>query len=318
MKEFYKNKKILVTGGAGFIGSHIVDELVKLKAKVIVLDDLSYGKETNISHHGKKIKFIKGSINNKIKLSEALNGVDIINHQAALRSVPKSVEEPLKYHSVNVDGTIRLFHEAKKRNISRIVFASSSAVYGERKTFPEKETDKPEPVSPYAMTKLICEQYALLFSRLYNMEIVALRYFNVFGPGQSLENQYGLVVPKFINCLLKNKEVPIYGDGTQERDFCYIANIVSANINAMSLKSISGGIFNVAEGRAVTVNYLLKALENKLSKKARRKTFPKRKGDVSKTLADISKLKRKLKNYKHVNFEKGLELTAEWFSTRGK
>ncbi|MEM7816610.1 MAG: SDR family oxidoreductase [Candidatus Aenigmatarchaeota archaeon] len=308
-----KNKKILVTGGAGFIGSHIVERLVKEKANVIVLDNLVSGKLENISFCLDKIKFIKGDIRDKKILDEVLGEVELISHQAALRSVPKSVENPLEYHDVNVNGTLLLFKKAKEKGIKRIVFASSSSVYGERKIFPEEEKDLPFPISPYATTKLIGEYYAYLFSKLYGLEIVSLRYFNVFGPRQSLDDEYAVVVPKFINCLLKEENPPIYGDGKQARDFTYIENVVEANILALTKKNIGGEVFNIASGRPYTVNELLKTLQKITKKKIPPVHLPPRAGDVRKTHADITKAKKILAWRPKINFEKGLQKTVNWF-----
>ncbi|MCM8786771.1 MAG: SDR family oxidoreductase [Candidatus Omnitrophica bacterium] len=309
-----KNKKILVTGGAGFIGSHIVDRLVKEGARVIVLDNLISGKIENIKHNLDKIKFIKKDIREDEALEEALEGVELISHQAALRSVPKSVEKPFIYHQVNVTATLKLFLKAKKMDVKRIVFASSSSVYGERTTFPQKETDLPKPISPYAATKLLAEYYAYVFSKLYNLEVVCLRYFNVFGPRQSLDDEYAVVIPKFINCLLNNQPTPIYGDGYQERDFTYIDNVVEANILALIKKGIEGEVFNIGQGKPQSINNLAKIL-NKIMKKNIEAIFlPKRAGDVRKTHADISKAKKLLKWQPKIDFFTGLKKTVDWFS----
>jgi len=309
-------KRILVTGGCGFIGSHIVDRLIDLGAEVAVLDNLVTGKVENIQHHldANKIKFIQKDLTDDLALEEALEGAEFISHQAALRSVPKSVECPLDYHNVNVTGTLKLFLKAKKRGVRRIVFASSSSVYGERFDFPEKETDLTKPISPYAATKLMGEYYAYIFSKLYDLEAVSLRYFNVFGPRQSLENQYAVVVPKFITCLLNDQNPPIYGDGNQERDFTYISNVVQANILALTKEAIEGEVFNVASGNPQSVNNLLKALKEITAKDIDPVFLDKRPGDVEKTHADIGKTKSLLGWDPKIDFYEGLELTAEWFS----
>ncbi|MCK4519681.1 MAG: SDR family NAD(P)-dependent oxidoreductase, partial [Candidatus Omnitrophica bacterium] len=209
------SKTILVTGGAGFIGSHIVDRLVGLGAKVVVLDDLSSGKLKNLEKVLDKVNFIKGDIRDEKALDEALDGVSAISHQAAWRSVPKSVDKPWEYNEVNVNGSLKLFIKARDKGIKRIVCASSSSIYGEREDFPEVESDILKPISPYAATKLIVEHYSYVFSKLYGMEITNLRYFNVYGPRQSLDDEYAVVIPKFMSCLLKGESPPIYGDGEQ-------------------------------------------------------------------------------------------------------
>jgi len=309
-------KRVLVTGGCGFIGSHIVDRLVGLGAEVIVLDNLLTGKVENIQHHldANKVKFIQKDLTDQSALDEALEGVEFISHQAALRSVPKSVERPLDYHNVNVTGTLNLFLKAKEKGIKRIGFASSSSVYGERFDFPEKETDVTKPISPYAATKLMGEHYAYIFSELYNLGVVSLRYFNVFGPRQSLENQYAVVVPKFITCLLNNENPPIYGDGNQERDFTYIDNVVAANILALTKEGVEGEVFNVASGNPQSVNGLLAALQEITAKDIKAVFIEKRPGDVQKTHADIEKTKNLLGWNPEIDFNQGLKVTAEWFS----
>lgn len=308
-----KGKGVLVTGGAGFIGSHIVDKLLNLGAKVTVLDNLVTGKLENISHNLEKIKFIQKDFSEEEVLEEALEGVEFISHQAALRCVPKSLEEPLNYHRVNVTGTLKLFLKAKEKKIRRMVFASSSSVYGECLDFPEKETHPLKPISPYAVTKLIGEYYASLFSKIYNLEIVSLRYFNVFGPRQSLENQYAVVVPKFITCLLKDESPPIYGDGNQQRDFIYIDNVVEANVLALVKENLGGSVFNVASGRAQSVNNLLKVLKKIMQKDINPVFLKSRPGDVRKTHADIRKAKRLLDFKPQISFYDGLRRTVEWF-----
>lgn len=319
MIERLKGKKVLVTGGCGFIGSHIVDKLIELGAKVIVIDNLSTGKLENIEHILNKIEFIEGDIRDEILLDKILKDVNYISHQAALRSVPKSVEKPFQYHEVNVIATLKLFMKAKELGIKRIVYASSSSVYGERLNFPEKETDPPKPLSPYAATKLFGEYYAYIFTKLYGLGVVSLRYFNVFGPRQSLESQYAVVVPKFITCLLKKESPPIYGDGNQERDFTYIDNIVEANILALIKEDIEGEVFNIADGKPRSVNYLLEVLKEITSQKDIQPVhLEPRKGDVRKTYADNSKAEKFLGWRPRIDFYEGLKRTVEWFKEKYK
>jgi nucleoside-diphosphate-sugar epimerase len=308
-----KNKKVLVTGGAGFIGSHIVDKLLELGAEVTVLDNLITGKRENLAANLDKINFLEKDLTDEAALEEALEGVDLISHQAALRSVPKSVERPFDYHEVNVTGTLKLFLKAKEKGIKKITYASSSSVYGERVDFPEKETDLSQPVSPYAATKLMGEHYGYLFSKLYDLEVVSLRYFNVFGPRQSLENRYAVVVPKFITSLLKDESPPIYGDGEQERDFTYIENVVEANILALTKDNLGGQVFNIAGGDSKSVNYLLKVLKDLTAKSREPEYLDPRPGDVRKTFADITKAKELLGWQPKVSFEEGLRKTVEYF-----
>ena len=308
-----KGKKVLVTGGAGFIGSHIVDRLIGLGSEVVVLDDLSSGKLENLSQNQEKIKFIKGDIRNEKDLEAALDRVEVVSHQAAWRSVPKSVDKPWEYNEVNVGGTLKLFLKAKERGIRKIVCASSSSVYGERNDFPEEESETPKPISPYAATKLIVEQYSYVFSKLYNMEIVNLRYFNVYGPRQSLDDEYAVVIPKFITSLLKGESPPIYGDGNQERDFTFIDNVVDINIKCLEKENIGGEVFNVGLGTPNSVNNLFKNLKEIIGSNIEAEYCPIRLGDVKKTHADIEKAKKLLNWQPRVDFYKGLEKTAEWF-----
>jgi len=307
------SQTILVTGGAGFIGSHIVDKLVDLGANVIVLDDLSSGKLANLSRSQEKIKFIKGDIRDEKALEAALDGVDAIFHQAARLSVPESVEKPQEYNDVNVNGTLKLFVKARDKDIKKIICASSSAVYGERDTFPEKENEEAKPISPYAATKLIVEHYSYIFSKLYGMEIVNLRYFNVYGPRQSLDDEYAVVIPKFISCLLKGESPPIYGDGDQERDFTYIDNVVDINIRCLGKESIAGEVFNVGLGTPNSVNQLFKHLKEIIGSDIKPNYCPVRLGDVRKTHADIEKAKKLIGWQPKVNFCQGLEKTVDWF-----
>lgn len=308
----------LVTGGAGFIGSSIVEALVKRAEQVKVLDNFVSGKRENLFSVLDKIELIEGDIRDLSLLRKATQGVDYILHQAALRSVPKSVGDPISYNEVNVSGTLNVLLAAKENRVKRVVFASSSSVYGERTDFPEKETDLPMPISPYAASKIAGEHYCQAFSKIYGLETVALRYFNVFGPRQSLENQYAVVAPKFIINMLNNEPPPIHGNGGQSRDFTYIDNVVEANILAATGSRISGEVFNIASGKDYSVLSLVEHL-NKLMKKAVKPKFtPPRPGDVQKTLADISKAKQLLKLEIKVNFEQGLKKSIEWFKEHKK
>ncbi|OPX29998.1 MAG: LPS biosynthesis protein WbpP [Candidatus Omnitrophica bacterium 4484_171] len=313
MYNYLRGKKILVTGGAGFIGSHIVDKLVSAGANVVVLDNLSFGTLDNIKSCIDKIEFIKGDIRDENTLGEALQGVELVSHQAALRSVPKSVGAPFEYHDVNVNGTLRLYIKAKELGIKRVVFASSSSVYGERDKFPEKETDYPHPISPYAASKLICEQYAYVFTKSYGVDVVSLRYFNVFGPRQSLENKYAVVVPKFITSLLKDETPPIYGNGEQSRDFTYIDDVVEANLSALVKEGAGGEVFNIAGGEPHSVNELLYLLKQIIGKDIEPEYLDPRPGDVYKTHACVSKAKKLLGWQQKIDFYEGLKRTAEWF-----
>ena len=314
-----KKNKFLVTGGAGFIGSNIAEQLVRDGHEVIVLDNLCAGRLENLGAVIGRITFIKGDIRNEKDIDKALEGADFVLHQAALRSVPKSMERPLEYNDVNVSGTLKLLIKAREHKIRRVVYASSSSVYGEREKFPEKEEDSVNPISPYATTKLLGEYYLRLFSSSFGLETVSLRYFNVFGPKQSLESQYAVVIPKFITCILKGENPPVHGDGLQERDFTFVDNVVLANIKAATVKGIAGGsVFNIACGKATTVLGVVDAVNRILNKAIKPVFTPPRPGDVRKTLADVRKLKKILGISDFVRFEDGLKRTVEWFSKKSK
>lgn len=306
-------KKFLVTGGAGFIGSHIVETLVKNKHSVRVLDNFCSGNKENLQNSINKIELIKGDIRSFGTCLKATKGIDFVLHQAALRSVPKSMESPEEYHDVNINGILNMLKAAVENKVKCFVFASSSSVYGDVTKFPEKEDFLPEPISPYAITKLTGEHYCRMFSYHYKLPTVSLRYFNVFGPRQSLDDQYAVVIPKFITCILKNKSMPIYGTGRQSRDFTYIDNVVQANMLAAKKINSKGEVFNVACGKNYTILDLVKTL-NKIMHTDIKPTFkPIRKGDVMHTLADISKAKKILKFNPKIGFEEGLVRTVEFF-----
>jgi len=308
----------LVTGGAGFIGSNIVETLLNRGEKVKVIDNFVSGKKENLSSVLGKIELIEGDIRDLSLLKEITKGVDYILHQAALRSVPKSVDDPVSYNQVNVGGTLNVLLAAKEAGIKRVVFASSSSIYGETETFPEKETHLPAPISPYAASKIAGEHYCHVFSNIYGLETVSLRYFNVFGPRQSLESQYAVVVPRFIINMLNNEPAPVHGDGKQSRDFTYIDNVVEANILAAKVPNISGEAFNVACGKDYTVLALVKHLNKIMGKSLKPEFTPPRPGDVPRTLADISKARKLLKLEIKVNFEQGLKKSVEWFKEHEK
>ena len=305
--------KYLVTGGAGFIGSNIVEELVRRGAKVSVLDNFMTGKMENIKPFLGKIKLIKGDIRDKKALDGCMKGVDYVIHQAALRSVPKSVEDPFTCNDINVAGTLNVLVAAKKAGVKRVVYASSSAAYGDAKRFPQKETDLPAPISPYGVSKLAAENYCVMFSRTLGLETVSLRYFNVFGPRQNPESKYSAVIPIFIFRMLKGQRPVVEWDGRQSRDFTFVSNVVEANLRACVTPSIGGEVFNVACGTTISINGIVKQLNHIFRTNIRPSYIPKRKGDVRKTYADIGKLKRLLGIKQTISFEDGLAMTVDWF-----
>jgi nucleoside-diphosphate-sugar epimerase len=308
--------KFLVTGGAGFIGSHIVRALVKNGDGVSVIDDFSSGQRENLEGVIDKIELIEGDIRDKDSVNKAMQGADYILHQAALRSVPKSLLKPELYNDVNINGTLNILRVAKDLKVKRVVFASSSSIYGERARLPEKEDLYPLLISPYALTKLAGEYYCRIFSEIHGLETIGLRYFNVFGPRQSLENEYAVVIPKFITCMLKDESPPIHGDGTQTRDFTYVENVVQANIKAATMPGIKSELLNIACGKAYSVLDIIKYINKILKKDIKPRFTPPRSGDVKHTLADIGKAKKLIKFKPEIGFEEGLKKTIDYFSKR--
>jgi UDP-glucose 4-epimerase len=303
----------LVTGGGGFIGSNIVDELVRRNEKVRVIDNFSTGKRENLSGVTGKIELVEGDIRDEKIMRKALKGVDYVYHQAALRSVPRSVDDPISTNDVNVAGTLLLLYLAKQLGVKRVVYAASSSAYGDNPELPKVETQLPAPISPYAVSKLVCEYYCSVYSKIYGLETVSLRYFNVFGPRQDPMSAYAAVIPKFISLALENKPLEIHGDGLQSRDFSYIDNVVSANMLAMKAKDSSGGVFNIACGEKYTILDIAETIGKAINKKPEYKYFPARVGDVKHTLADISKAKKNIGYKVKVNFSEGMQRTIESF-----
>lgn len=306
--------KYIVTGGAGFIGSHIAQALVKRGKEVVVIDDLSTGREKNIEEFASKIKFVMGSILDKNLLNDIIEEGDVIFHQAALPSVSRSIADPMKTNQVNIEGTLNILTISKENKAKRVIFASSSSVYGDSEKLPKKEKMNNNPKSPYALTKLTGEYYMKLFYTLYGLETVCIRYFNVFGPRQDPDSEYSAVIPKFIK-IMKNNEYPvIFGDGEQSRDFSYIENVVYANLLAAKASNAPGEVINVACGEKFTLIDLIKELNKILGKDLRPTYKEERKGDVKHSLADIKKAKKVLKYEPRVNFLEGLKLTVDSFS----
>lgn len=314
--------KFLVTGGAGFIGSNIAEKLVKDGHYVRVLDNFFSGKEENLEFAkglGKdKFELIRGDIRDKAVCDKACHGIDYISHQAALRSVPKSMTDPESYNDVNINGTLFLLQAAAKNKVKRMVMASSSSVYGDTTKFPEVESDYPLLISPYALSKLANEYYARIFSEFFGVETACLRYFNVFGPKQALDDEYAVVIPKFIHCIMHDEQPPIFGTGKQSRDFTYIDNVISANILAATTPGIKHEVFNVANGKDNTVLELVEALNKIIGKNIQPKFLPVRAGDVFRTSADITKISKLLKFKPLVSFEEGLKKTVEYFKGKFK
>jgi len=310
----------LIAGGAGFIGSNIAEHLVNEGHFVRVLDNFCSGKEENLDFAkglGKdKFELIRGDIRDKEACDKACKGIDYISLQAALRSVPKSLKDPESYNDVNINGVLFMLQAASKNKVKRLVLASSSSIYGDTDKFPEKEEHTPLLISPYALSKLAGEYYCRIFSEYFNVETVCLRYFNVFGPKQALDDEYAVVVPKFIHCILNDQPPPIFGNGKQSRDFTYIDNVVSANILAATTPGIKHEVFNVANGRDNSVLDLVDALNKIIGKDIKPEFLPVRPGDVFRTNADISKIKEKINFKPLVGFEEGLEKTVKYFKSK--
>jgi len=304
----------LVTGGAGFIGSHIVDELLKRRERVRVLDNLSTGKKEHLTHCFEAVEFVEGDIRDMDTCRRACDGVDYVLHQAALGSVPRSIEDPLTAHEVNVTGTVKMLVAARDAKVKRFVYAASSSTYGDHPGLPKVEGEIGAPLSPYAVTKYADELYSQVFGRCYGLETVGLRYFNVFGPRQDPFSQYAAVIPIFVSALLKGKAPVIDGDGNQTRDFTYVANAVDANLLACTAqKEAVGEVFNVACGVRTSLNHLYCILQELLDVDLRPIYGSARKGDVRDSLADISKAERLLKYHPLVSFDEGLKRSIHWY-----
>ncbi len=304
----------LVTGGAGFIGSNIVEELLRRGERVRVIDNFITGKRENLEEFLDKIELIEADIRDKDALSKAVEGMDYILHQAALRSVPRSVDDPSSTNETNITGTLNVLLAARDAGVKRVVYASSSSVYGDDPRLPKKEDHKPSPISPYAVSKLTGEYYCTVFSKIFGLETVSLRYFNVYGPKQDPESKYAAVVPKFIQAGMKDEPLEIHGDGLQARDFTFIKNVVEANILSSQADGVSGEVFNVACGEKYSVLDIASAVAKHLNKELVHNHTESRAGDVRVTLADISKIEKLLGYKADVKFEEGMKITIQYFT----
>ena len=307
--------RYLVTGGAGFIGSNIVDELVRRGHDVAVLDDLSSGKETNLAAVRNEIELHKASITDLEPLHRACKGVDYVVHLAARTSVPRSVLDPIETNRVNIDGTLNVLVAARDAKVRRVVYAASSSAYGETPTLPKVESMQPEPISPYGVTKYVGELYAKVFGRVYGIENASVRYFNVFGPRQDPTSQYSGVLSRFMLAVIEGNQPVVYGDGEQSRDFTFVENVVDETLRACEVPAASGKVFNGGTGSRITLNQVLKLLGEIAGKKIQAKYDPPRTGDIRDSQADIS-LARTILGYKPlVDFEQGLKRTWEWYKS---
>ena len=304
------NKNILITGGLGFIGSHIANELLE-NNEVVILDNLSTGNINNLNNpNHDNLKIINEDIRNT-NLDDLTSDIDYIFHLAAMASVPLSIDKPVECNDINLNATIKLMKSAVDNNVKKIVFSSSSAVYGQNRNMPLKESEQPQPMSPYAASKAGCELYLKSFYDSYGLNYTALRYFNVFGPGQDKNSQYAAVIPNFISALLEGKQPEIYGDGKQTRDFVYVKDIVRANIN--SAESDFNGIVNIASGEKLSINQLYEIIKNSLESNLEPIYLPERQGDIKHSLADINKMEKINLKIDTSNFKNQLQETVEWF-----
>jgi UDP-glucose 4-epimerase len=306
--------RYLVTGGAGFIGSNTVDELVRRGHAVTVLDDLSAGKEENLAGVRDKITFIRGTITDRVTLEKACRGADYVLHLAARTSVPRSVKQPLETNEINVDGTLNVLVAARDARVRRMVFASSSSIYGDTPTLPKHEEMAPAPISPYGVSKLVGELYGRVFHRTYGLDFVALRYFNVFGPRQDPGSPYSGVLSLFITAMRDGGQPSVFGDGEQSRDFTYVQNVVAANLQTCETPGIAGGAFNLGTGGRYTLNYTLQLLEQFAGRPAKAKYGPPREGDIRDSQADVCRAAQAFGYKPQINFEEGLRKTWDWYS----
>ena len=304
----------LVTGGAGFIGSHIAAALATSGARVRIIDDLSTGHRENVEEIGGNIDFVQASLNDHDIIRRALEDVELVFHEAAIPSVPRSVSDPLETHVACVDATLSLLLAARESGVRRIIYAASSSAYGDQPELPKREDMRPDPLSPYAVAKLVGEYYCQTFTRVYGLETLSLRYFNVFGPRQDPSSQYSGVISRFINDLMTGERPIIYGDGEQSRDFTYITNVVEANLRAAETDRGIGEVINVANGERITLNQLLEELKNLTGKETVAANYQQpRAGDVLHSLADISRARKFLDFEPRMKLREGLQLTIDWW-----
>jgi UDP-glucose 4-epimerase len=308
-------RKFLVTGGAGFIGSHITTALVERGDEVVVLDNLSTGKRENLSHLGDEVTLIEGCLLDREVVEKALRGVEVVYHQAALASVPRSVKKPLDTHAACTTGTLNVLDAARQAGVRRVVYAGSSSAYGDQPNMSKRETDLPNPLSPYAAAKLAGELYCKSFAATYGLETVAIRYFNVFGPRQDPNSEYSAVIPIFVTKMVRGERPTIYGDGTQSRDFTYIDNVVSGNLAAADATDAVGRSINVACGTQFTLLHLVAAINEVLGTEIEPSFAAARVGDVRESLADITNARAILDYEPQVDFNEGLRRSIEYYKS---
>jgi len=303
--------RYLITGGAGFIGSHICEELMRRGESVAVLDNFATGCRENLRHLERDLRLIEGDLRDLVTVREAVHGAEYVLHQGYLPSVPRSVADPITTHQVNTEGTLNVLIAARDEGVKRVVFASSSAVYGDTPALPEGEDLRPAPKSPYAVGKLAGEHYCRVFYEVYGLETVSLRYFNVFGPRQDPISAYAAAIPRFVRAMLDGGEITLYGDGEQTRDFTYVANVVEANLLAAKARGAAGRVFNIACGRRVSLNQVVSMLADITGREARVHHAAPRLGDIRDSLADTGAAAEVLGYRPRVSFEQGLPETVE-------
>ena len=307
----------LVTGGAGFIGSHLAEELVRRGEKVRVLDNFLTGRRENLADFRAKIDLAEGDVRSLEICRRAAEGMDFVLHQAALPSVPRSVQDPLLSNEINIGGTLNMLRAAQETGVKRFIFASSSSVYGGDERLPKREGNEGPPLSPYAVTKVAAEKYCLVFNRIFGLPTVCLRYFNIFGPRQDPASQYAAVVPLFIRLCLEGRPPKIFGDGRQSRDFTYVANVVEANLLACQAAEAPGGVYNIGSGGQVTVNELAAAIKDITGARVEPVNERPRPGDILHSWADIGRAAEVLGYRPAIGFREGLERTVRWYKERG-
>jgi len=306
----------LVTGGDGFISSHLVETLLEREQKVRVLDNFLTGKRENLAPFSERIDLIEGDLRDLAACRRAVDGVDYVLHQAALASVPRSIADPFTTDEINVHGTLNLLWASVEAKVKRLIFASSSSVYGDEPKLPKREGVEGKLLSPYAVSKFVGEKYLQVFTMTYGLETVSLRYFNIFGPRQDPASQYAAAVPLFIVKILKNLPPTIYGDGEQSRDFSYVANVVEANLLACTAPGAAGGVYNIACADRITVNTLTAKINRILGRSVAPIYDPPRAGDIKHSFADISADERELGYRPRIGFDEGLKRTIQWYKER--
>jgi UDP-glucose 4-epimerase len=306
---------VLVTGGAGFIGSSLVRALLARGDRVRVIDNFSSGRRENLADLLDRIELVEADILDGRALARAVDGAEVVFHEAAIPSVPKSMAEPLENHAANATGTLAVLEAARRARVRRVVYAASSAAYGDEPTLPKREGMVPAPISPYGASKLAGELYLHVYARAYGLETVSLRYFNVFGPRQDPQSEYAAVIPKFITAALAGRSPRIFGDGTQSRDFCHIDNVIEANFRAAAAdaRAVSGGVFNIACGQATTLNQVVALIGEALGRQLEAVHEAERAGDIKHSHADIAEARARLGYQAAVSFAEGLRRTIDWY-----